>query len=610
MERSSFCPAAALALACALAAPAQDGDAAAASARRATFVRVESPDGAPLAAATVTFAGHVPHLVGFGGSTDVQRVQADSRGRAQAKLLPGLCYVAWAVGAPDAADRLAYSTPSTWLAAGGVQTLRTAWRTRAPSVRIDGAAAWAHRGPLRFVHCTSAPGPEDELTPAADGTFAVPPGPSGWIEVRTADGAPLWRGPARQPELRLPPPRTLRVQAKDEAGAPVAGAAVRLRVASRSHWNIDGLGAIAEFRWRELGVTGADGTLVVEAPYAADPLQDQKQGDLLLFVGAPGRPAVAGGVANGEFYVDDRKATPPAAEPLVFTLRAAPPLVGALGPVRQGTEVQLAAVCKLHLGGGSYRHDVRGYRAAVAADGTFAFDGVPAEVHSLRMCIVPPDGHGPVPMFPPSRTRELPPEVAPAPEGQAKALGFAEVALRLADARGGPARGFVAYVVPIVRGQSSVRETAVCVPLDTKGEASLRLAPGRWIVLAMAADGYCAEAFEWGAGRSTAALALREPARMRLLLKGQDGAPVAGATVTTRGSSIRGTNDPLQSALQSLRAMNSFWPELRTDAEGRIELPFVPVEGVTLRLALSWAGGSSEDVVLEAGDEWVEVRAK
>ncbi len=607
-----MCPVGVFALACAVAAPAQDGAAAAdSSARRATFVRVESPDGAPLAAATVTFAGHVPHLVGVGGATDVQRVQADGRGRAQAKLLPGLCYVAWAVGAPDAADRVAYSTPSTWLAAGGVQTLRTAWRTRAPSVRIDGAAAWAHRGPLRFVHCTSAPGPEDELTPAPDGTFAVPAGPSGWIEVRTADGEPLWCGAVRQPELRLPPPRTLRVQAKDEAGAPVAGAAVRLRVARRGTWSIDGISGIAQFRWRQLGVTGADGALAVEVPYAADPLQDQKQGDLLLFVGAPGRPAVAGGIANDEFYVDDRKASPPAAEPLVFTLRAAPPLVGALGRVPPGTEVHLAATCKLHLDRGSYRHDARGYRAAVAADGTFAFDEVPAEVHALRLYIVPPEGHGPAPLFPPYSARELPPEVAPIVDGSPKALAFAEVALRLADSRGGPARGLVAYLVPVVRGQSWVRDSAVGVPLDTKGEATLRLVPGRWLVVAHAADGYCAEAFEWAAGPSAAALALREPARMRLQLRGDDGAPIAGATVVTRGTSTRGTGDPLQSALQSLRVTNSRrWDELRTDAEGRVELPFVPVEGVTVRLALTWAGGSSEDVVLEAGDEWVEVRAK
>ena len=36
----------------------------------------------------------------------------------------------------------------------------------------------------------------------------------------------------------------------------------------------------------------------------------------------------------------------------------------------------------------------------------------------------------------------------------------------------------------------------------------------------------------------------------------------------------------------------------------------VTVEGVTVKLGLTWEGGASEDVVLEAGDDWVEVRQK
>ncbi|MFN9948037.1 MAG: hypothetical protein ACK56S_14450 [Planctomycetota bacterium] len=608
MPRRSHCLSALLALA--VAAPAQEG-AAAAVERRATFVRVEAADGAPLAGATVTFAGHVPHLAGLGGATDVQRAQADGRGRAQAKLLPGLCYVAWAVGPADGDGRAAFSQPAAWFAAGGVQTLRAVQQAVRRSVRIEGAAAWAHRGPLRFVQVTAIPGTEDELVPGDDGAYALPPGPSGWIEARTADGAPLWLGYPRELVLTVPPPRPLRVLAKDDKGAPVAGAVVRLRVGQRSPWQLDGFGGVAEHRWRDLGTTGADGALAAEVPYAADPLQDPKQGDLLLFVGAPGRPAVVGGIANGEFYVDDHKASPPAGDALVFTLRTAPPLVGSLGKLQPGTEVRLGAVCKLHLDRGSYRHDTRGFRATVAADGSFTFDDVPAEVHALRLCVVPPACHGPAPLFPPQFARELPSEVAPASGGAVKALALAELTLRVTDARGGPARGLVATVLPVARGASGFREGAAAVPLDTKGEAGLRVVPGKWLVIAVSPDGYCAEAFEWGAGRGEVALALREPARMRLLLKGADGAPVAGAKVGTRGTSTRGTGDPLQSALQNLRTFSGRqWNDLRTDAAGRVELPFVPVEGVTVKVALTWDGGESEDVVLEAGDDWVEVRPK
>jgi len=601
-----------LVLACALAiaAPAQ-GDAAAAVERRATFVRVDAADGKPLANATVTFAGHMPHLVGAGGPTDVQRVQADNRGRAQCKLLPGLCYVAWAVGTPDAEGRAAFSQPSVWLAAGGVQTLRAVDQGVTRVVRVAGAEAWAHRGPLRFCLVTSLPGPEDELTPGADGALSIPPGPSWWIEVRTADGAPLWWASPRGDEIQLPPPRALRVLAQDEKGAPIAGATVRHRVARRQSWGIDGLGTVVEDRWRALGATGADGTLAIEAPYAADPMQDQKHGDLLLFVGAPGRPSVAGGVASGDFFADDRKATPPPTGILAFTLRPAPPLVGALGKVAPGAEVHLAAVCKLFLDRGSYRHDSRGYRATVAADGTFAFDDVPAEVHALRLSVVPVEGSGPAPMFPTMRGRELPPEVAPDAVAPTKEPGYADVTLRLADARGGPARGLVGYLVPAGQQGVFVRDSSVRVPLDSKGEAQLRLAPGKWVVIAVSVDGYCAELFDWTAGRVDAALTMREQPRMRLQLKGLDGVPIAGAVVVSRGSSTRGTSDPLQSALQQLRHFsNRQWSDLRTDADGRIELPFVPVEGVSVRLGLGWDGGSSADVVLEAVDDWIVVQPK
>jgi len=598
-------------LALAVAALAQ-GSGAIAVERRATFVRVEIADGAPLAGATVTFAGHMPHLVGASGPTDVVHVQADERGRAQAKLLPGLCYVAWAVGAPDGEGSAPYSQPTSWLAAGGVATLRTLQRSTAGSVRVAGTAAWAHRGPLRYVHVASLPGPEDELTPAADGALTIPAGPTGWLEIRTADGAPLWWGfPGRSGELTLPPPRALRVLAKDEKGAPIAGATVRQRIARRGAWNIDGLGAVAEDRWRVLGTTGDDGSLAIEAPYAADPLRDQKHGDLLLFVGAPGRPAVAGGVSTGDFFVDDRKATPPTGDALVFTLRPAPPLAGALGKVAPGTEVHLAAVCKLYLDRGSYLLDARGYRAVVAVDGTFVFDDVPAEVHALRLSVVPPAGQGPAPMFPMRRARELPPEVAPDAVAPTKEPGYADVTLRLADARGGPARGLVGYLIPASQQGVFVRDSSVRVPLDSRGEAQLRLAPGEWVVVAWSADGYCAEVFEWAAGRIEAPLAMRHQPRMRLQLKGADGAPIAGAWVATRGTSTRGTNDPLQSALQQLRHFSSRqWSELRTDAEGRIELPFVPVDGVSVKLGLTWDGGATPDVTLEATDDWVVVQPK
>jgi hypothetical protein len=65
---------------------------------RPTFALVKDAKGEPLAGATVTFAGCLPHVGVEYGPADVQHVESDERGRARARLRADLCYVAWATG--------------------------------------------------------------------------------------------------------------------------------------------------------------------------------------------------------------------------------------------------------------------------------------------------------------------------------------------------------------------------------------------------------------------------------------------------------------------------------------------------------------------------------
>ncbi|HEU4420750.1 MAG TPA: hypothetical protein VFT55_17560, partial [Planctomycetota bacterium] len=146
------------------------------------------------------------------------------------------------------------------------------------------------------------------------------------------------------------------------------------------------------------------------------------------------------------------------------------------------------------------------------------------------------------------------------------------------------------------------RDSIVRFPLDARGAASLQLTPGKWIVVVVSAAGWAGRQFELEPGEHKETLAMEPLALMRLTLLDRDGRGIADAQLETRGTKTKGTGDALQSILQNVHGQTqALWSLLRTDAEGRIAIPFVPVTGVTRSLALKWDGGRSADFPLEAG---------
>lgn len=594
----------------AAAAPAQANELDAA--KKPTFARVEAKDGTTLANAVVAFAGCVPHIGVDAGPRDVQLVQTDARGRAQCKLQPGLCYVAWAVGPAAADGSCVTSDVFGWFGAGTLFTLRCGEPRQPRTLRIKGADAWAAHGPLRYVLHAWSPGPDAALEPDAQGGIVVPPGPARTIEVQTSDGVPLLHVSVEAQQIAIPPPHRLRVRACDENGGPLAGAPVRLRVGRIEGWRVDNFPVAAADRWRALGVTGADGTCTVEVPYPADPLRDQGHGDLMLFVGAPGRPPVVGGVFSRDLFVDGAKVAKAERDELAFTCRRAEPLAGSVGRAPAGTVVQLAATCKLMLERNGFRTDVRLFQAKVAADGAFAFDDVPADLQSCRFMVVAPSGLATAwPAFAPLRARELPAEVQAPETSLVGGEGLAAFEVQVREPGGDPARGLVVLLTPSNTNGISARDSTVRVPLDSRGTASLRLAPGRWVITAWTEAGWVGRLFELKAGSVRESLSMQPPEVMRLELRGADGRPIAGASVRTRGLSVRGSGDPLQSVLQSMRSQwTPRWNSLRTDDEGRVSVPFVPVDGITQKIGLHWDGGQTDDLQLEATAQWTAVSPK
>lgn len=579
----------------------QEGD----RARKATFVRVENADGTPAAGAVVTFCGCLPHLGVVAGPKDELRVQTDARGRAHGKLQPGLCYVAWAVGVADAAGLRGVADTQGWFGCGALLTLELASPVAARRLAVRGVEAWQAQAPLRCVALTFSPGAEHELEIAADGTVEIPQGPFQALEIRGRGGVPMWHGNPTESELVLPPPQTVRVRVIDEKGAPIAGAKIRHRVGRLLPWRQDPYSGVVEDRWRDLGATDAAGRCSVVVPYATDPLRHPGTAGLLLFADAPDRPSVAGGVFQRGAFANDHKIDQHGDE-LVFECRSTAALVGHVRGVPIGTVAHLACVCKLYVESTSYQHDARAFTAPVDAEGRFRFVDVPADLHTCRLTLAVPDGSDrPSPCFPTQAGRELPAVVAGRGE-ELLAEGMADLALQVTDATGGPARGMIAYLVPAERVHNVyVRDSVLRVSLDSSGRAILRLLPGKWAAVVLASSGIVSEQFELVPGERTVSMELRPFATMRVELR-DGGRPIRGASPIARGVTMRGQDDPLRALVQSLRGkVAESWAALRTDAEGRLSIPFLQVEGMAQKCGLQWGDQHSTEFVLASNDDWL-----
>jgi hypothetical protein len=580
---------------------------AATDARRSTFVRVEAADGTTVAGAVVTFVGCLPYL-GEAGPHDVQQVQSDARGRVHGRLLADVCHLAWAVGPANERGERAVTRVHGWFGAGAVLTVRLGEPAAPTRVAVRGADAWAAHGPLRFFAVTQMPGLESEVHLDADGQLVLPHSPSQAIEVRTARGEPLFVA-SRYGDVVLPPPARVVVRVRDESGAPLADALVRHRVGRIPGWHLDVIGVLACDRWRELGRTDDEGRCSIEVPYAGDPLKDVGGGDLLLFASAPGRPALAGGVFRKALLQNDRKVASITGAEMAFTLPKQAPLVGSVAKALAGTTVHLAAVCKVWFENGSYDHDARSFQATVGTDGAFAFDDVPAELHSCRLSLVRPDGSvAGLPITTALRGRGVPPEWY---SDGSQATAFTDVALSCVDPSGAPARNLVAVLAPAERPGVLLRDAMQHLVFDARGKCGLRLAAGKWLVFVCTESGWVARLFDVAGTDMDVRLEMQPLQVMRVELRDAAGKPVPGASLTLGGSTMRGTSDPLQSLLQSMRGQwTGAWTQLRTDAAGRMVIPFVPVEGVLSKVRFASPGATTDEFVLEANENWLQLTTK
>jgi hypothetical protein len=574
---------------------------------RPTFARVLDAAGESLAGAVVTFVGGLPHLMRECQEIHEVQVAADHRGRAIAKLLPDLCYVAWASG-PEVDGVSTWSPVKGYFGAGAMLEIVCSRVRELTTCKLVGTQAWQHLAPLSYFAVTPIPGIERELESDGDMLVKIPEAASQsqgsafcWFEVRTADGQPLWSVPLRE-EVRLPPPRKVRIRAVDDSGRPLKGAKVLHRVGQLLSWRLDRLRSVGSDRMRRVGLTDDDGYCTIELP-SDKALWGDADDNLMLFVEAEGRPKVAGGYWRGAFYADDHKVNQIKDNELVFTCRKAEPLQGRIAGAPQGTIAHLSAICKVHLSRTSYMHDARAFAVEVDKGGAFTFLDVPEDLHSCRVSFLPPTGSDwQPPIFAPESARELPIELKRESGAELQSLELVVADVSVTDPSGRPARGSVALVSSADRRGILMRDSLLRVALDQRGLVRLRVAPGNWVFVLITDSGYCGEVLELKTDGEKVHIVLQPLETMTVALTDRQGQPIAGARVESAGGSTRGTNDPVASILQGLTLdMESYWRFLRTDDEGKVSIPFVPIEGCTKRARLAWESRNSTPFTLEDG---------
>jgi hypothetical protein len=182
------------------------------------------------------------------------------------------------------------------------------------------------------------------------------------------------------------------------------------------------------------------------------------------------------------------------------------------------------------------------------------------------------------------------------------------------------ARCLIAYLAPERHGNGVLlRDAIVRLPLDARGAASAAARAGVLAAAGVVTNvGWAATAvLTLPAGPTSSRVWRCRTARDACAssLRDRDGAPIPGAQPHLGGTSTESSGDPVQNLLsQSLASTRSLWARLRTDADGRLAIPFVPVVGMKRRLALHWEGGASNEFELVAdevaGGDGFEVRPK
>lgn len=562
---------------------------------------------------------------------DVLTATTDARGRFRVDALPCAFYQCWAAGPADAdgTQRVSAVVPA---AVGHLPALVAKTRGGAGAVTLRGLDAWQDRAPFT-LRCVVAGRAIETKVEATNGEFVASVGarPSGGVEaeVRDRDGCSVFVGELapRPSRMSVPPPQVVRCRVVDENGQPVAGARV-VRVANETGLPIPffravegiGIGFVEapapKPDGRQLGVTGADGVVVVRIAARASALQvdAQRAEDPLycLRADAPGRTvSYAGRSWHGLFEDGEPAVEQPGRAGFTFTLRPAKPWRGRLvagDTPLAGVLVTAAFAIEVRSGNGSGHEWHDALRATTDAEGRFRFDGLPPQVDRMQVHhLLGPDAfparddasYAARPVFPHAVG-----SAASRDQEHAIDLGaFATVVVAVRDLASGPGRGLQVALVSAARQTFDFQDLRLLAP-DAAGRVAVRLAPGEWCAAACSADGYVVKALD-AAATPSLALDLAPFPTLRARIVDADGKPVAGASFSASNTSWnQGDLAPVDWLTQRVASVwnDRLIARRRSGEDGVFQAGFVPAPGWTVQGHFQLRSKRSAPIELVAED--------
>ena len=578
----------ALVTVCVAGATAQRGE------RKPVIGRVLDQSSAALAEARVTFVG-VPSRLAVDRQSDVLDVVTDERGRFRADLLVGVPYVSWAASSP-VQGQVATSSLSGWVGAGAVLDLRCGSYQPLRTATVAGSSSGAEARPLQWC-CfgTQFLAPRLPLVPDEDGRVTFPPLPLGGEVLWGAhdeNGGLLhvgrFYGGANE-RLEVPPLRDLRLAIRDATGAPLTGASLHARMFRVTDAGIDSINAIRQSVFRDLGTVGDDGTMLVKLPAVSDPFENATGVSLLLAARVPGHAELLSGFVGGHRIDSDWRVLEQGQPEIGFTLPAVELLEGVVrvgAEPRAGCLVKLHAKAKLHMSTTGYMHDLREFVSVTAADGRFALDRVPKDLHSCQLTISDKRSGQVLVHIPSQRGRVL-----PVADIDLARIGVLEVLVL--DERLGPAAGSVCYVRQVNAFDRLYDVIRLCT--DSAGRASIPLWPGDYHVFSASMRGMGFERVRVESSPCKLEVPYLPYGRCQGVLVDGEGKPVGGARLHVQSDSV-GSATPDEAALLAFARARSrvLLRGQKTAPDGTFDFAYVAVDGYAERLQFRLASQQSQ----------------
>ena len=533
--------------------------------------KVVTADGAPLQDAEV----HVvrPDETAPGNQAGEHLVvRTDARGRFRAKVVPCTHHLVWAIG-PDGDARVC-SKPE-WATSGRLLELH-ANQPRPPCrVNVMGLEPWQDLAPFRVRVAVQGVGlPDTEVALDAEGNGTMPAPPVGRVQFDVIDkaGQPLASARAANPgnstTLRVQPPQEIPLVVVDDKGAPLAGAAVRFRIAagySRTFRHTVSLPR--RHLWRTLGETDAEGKLTGRIAARQNPFEKKSYSTYMFVAEKEGRKLSYSGFWQGPFH-DGQKVADEECKELRFTMPEAPPRKGSVRVSQQQGLADQPLLVRFGVRvqdekGSAWLHEELLFRPRTDEAGSFEVPQINGKIDEVDLFLAGSAARTRLTSAPLLRRT---PQRALSLHGirkyQDQALDFdlgdlCTLELQLLDATGGPANDVELLMISDEHGRDgdcdgwTARATT-----DSAGRVAMLLEPGKWFVFGRNARDMVQLSIDLKSSEQRE-LRLEPMPAMRGRVVDEDGKPIAGAQMDCYSSSVSGGRD---AALQIVaRHLNWTW---------------------------------------------------